>query len=92
MFKRVTISFSIFSTENEVVPKVLEAILNMPAITHIAVKYTSILLLGELSEWIEKHPQVLDPVLNFLVQSLAVQGLGRVNLQLNKLNVKFTGT
>lgn len=40
-------------------PKVVEAILNLPENTHIAVRYTSILLLGELCEWIDKHPQSL---------------------------------
>lgn len=41
------------------VPKVVEAILNLPENTHIAVRHTSILLLGELCEWIEMHPQSL---------------------------------
>jgi transportin-3 len=45
--------------ENDVVPKVVEAILNLPPNSHIAVRYTSLLLLGELCEWIEKHPQSL---------------------------------
>jgi hypothetical protein len=59
-----------------VVPKVVEAILNLPENTHIAVKYTSVLLLGELCEWIEKHPQTLDPILNFLVCCLPQAGVG----------------
>lgn len=37
----------------------VEAILNLPENTHIAVRYTSILLLGELCEWIDRHPQSL---------------------------------
>lgn len=45
--------------ENDVVPKVVEAILNLPENTHIAVRHTSILLLGELCEWIESHPRSL---------------------------------
>lgn len=40
-------------------PKVVEAILNLPPDTHIAVKHTSILLLGELCEWINSHLQTL---------------------------------
>ncbi|KAJ8976228.1 hypothetical protein NQ317_009725, partial [Molorchus minor] len=63
-------------TENEVVPKVVEAILNVPENTHIPVKYTSVLLLGELCEWIEKHPATLDPILNFLVCCLPQAGVG----------------
>jgi len=38
---------------------VVEAILNLPENTHIAVRFTSILLLGELCEWIDRHPQSL---------------------------------
>lgn len=41
------------------VPKVVEAILNLPENTHIAVRHTSIILLGELCEWIDSHPQSL---------------------------------
>lgn len=62
--------FFFFSDENEVVPKVAEAILNLPENTHIAVRYTSIMLIGELSEWIERHPESLQAVLNFLLYSL----------------------
>lgn len=40
-------------------PKVVEAILNLPENTHVAVRHTSVLLLGELCEWIERHPQSL---------------------------------
>lgn len=52
-------------------PKVAEAILNLPENnTHIAFRYTSIMLLGELSEWIDNHPESLQAVLNFLLYSL----------------------
>ncbi|KAL1509671.1 hypothetical protein ABEB36_004377 [Hypothenemus hampei] len=76
LFVMQAVAKNVLPTENEVVPKVVEAILNMPPSTHLAVRYTSVLLLGELSEWIEKHPHVLDSVLNFLVQGLSLQGLG----------------
>ncbi|XP_017783001.1 PREDICTED: transportin-3 [Nicrophorus vespilloides] len=66
----------IVPNENEVVPKVVEAILNIPPSTHIAVRYTSVLLVGELCEWIEKHPSTLDPILNFLVNCLSEPGIG----------------
>lgn len=48
----------------------VEAILNLPENTHIAVRYTSIMLLGELCDWIENHPETLEAVLNFLLYSL----------------------
>lgn len=47
-----------------------EAILNLPENTHIAVRYTSIMLLGELCEWIDSNPESLQAVLNFLLFSL----------------------
>lgn len=61
--------------ENDVVPKVVEAILSLPENTHVAVRFTSVLLLGELCEWIEKHPQSLEPILNFLLYSLQQPGI-----------------
>lgn len=51
-------------------PKVAQAILKLPEDTHIAFRYTSIMLLGELSEWIDNHPESLEAVLNFLLYSL----------------------
>jgi hypothetical protein len=51
--------FPSYSEENDVVPKVVEAILSLPENTHMAVRHTSVLLLGELCEWIERHPQSL---------------------------------
>lgn len=48
------------------VPKVVEAILNLPNDTHIAVRHTSVLLLGELCEWINSHPQSIG---NHLIKS-----------------------
>lgn len=56
--------------ENDVVPKVVEAILNLPENTHIAVRYTSILLLGELCEWIDRHPQSLGKTSRNISDSL----------------------
>lgn len=54
----------------------VEAILNLPPNTHIAFRYTAVLLLGELCEWVEKHPQYLEPILNFLVTCLPQPGIG----------------
>ena len=45
--------------ESQIVPQVIQAIINLPEGTHVAVKHTSIHMLGELSEWIEKHPEVI---------------------------------
>lgn len=50
--------------ENDVVPKVVEAILNMPETVHINMRYTSVMLLGELCEWIsnEQHSDTLGNI------------------------------
>ncbi|XP_014470428.1 PREDICTED: transportin-3 [Dinoponera quadriceps] len=76
LFIMQAVAKNILPEENDVVPKVVEAILNLPENTHIAVRHTSILLLGELCEWIDSHPRTLEPVLNFLLACLNQKGLG----------------
>ncbi|XP_073827400.1 transportin 3 [Musca autumnalis] len=70
LFIMQNVAKNIIPDENEVIPKVVEAILNLPENTHIAVRYTSIMLLGELCDWIENHAESLQAVLNFLLYSL----------------------
>lgn len=60
----------VHSDEYTYVPMVVEAILSMPEGTHIAVRKTCILLLGELCEWIERHGECLEPCLQFLIRAL----------------------
>lgn len=43
---------TIYRHDNDVVPNVVQAILNMPETVHINMRYTSVMLLGELCEWI----------------------------------------
>ncbi|KAJ8673318.1 hypothetical protein QAD02_004580 [Eretmocerus hayati] len=76
LFVMQAVAKNILPEENDVVPKVVEAILNLPENTHVAVKHTSILLLGELCEWVNSHPQSLEPILNFLLACLSQEGLG----------------
>lgn len=56
--------------EDKIVPKVLEAILNLPESCHIAIRYTSVNILGQLCDWIAAHPTTLEVVLNFLLGAL----------------------
>ncbi|ETN66595.1 transportin [Anopheles darlingi] len=65
-----TARFNQLCEESEVVPKVVEAILNLPDNCHIAIRYTSINILGELCDWIDSNPETLQPVLNFLLCAL----------------------
>ena len=37
----------------------VQAILNLPEQVHIAVRYTGIKLIGELCEWLNKHPKFI---------------------------------
>jgi transportin-3 len=39
--------------------QVVQAILNLPEQVHISVRYTGIKLIGELCEWLNKHPQFI---------------------------------
>lgn len=70
LFVMANVAKNIKPDENDVVPKVVEAILNLPETTHIAVRYVSVFLLGELCDWIQQHPESLQAVLNFLLHAL----------------------
>lgn len=75
LFAMAAVAKNVVPEENDTVPEVVDAILKLPAESHLAVRHTSIQLLGELCEWIDKHPQYLDPVLTFLLQALQTQSL-----------------
>lgn len=70
LFVMTAVAKSVLPEEDLVVPQVVNAILQLSPETHVAVRHTSIQLLGELCEWVEKHPNYLNPVLNFLMQGL----------------------
>ncbi|XP_050524422.1 transportin-3 [Daktulosphaira vitifoliae] len=80
LFIMQAIARNILPDENEVVPKVVEAILNMPDTVHINMRYTSVMLLGELCEWIshESHSESLEPILNYLQYCLRQQNLAAI--------------
>ncbi|XP_050347277.1 transportin-3 [Nymphalis io] len=75
LFIMQSVAKNILPEEYEYVPKVVEAILSMPEGTHPAVRKTCILLLGELCEWIERHPECLEPCLQSLIGALQDQSL-----------------
>ncbi|XP_063822834.1 transportin-3 [Ostrinia nubilalis] len=70
LFIMQSVAKNILPEEYEYVPKVVEAILSMPDDTHPGVRKTCILLLGELCEWIEQHPEALEPSLRVLVRAV----------------------
>ncbi|CRK91246.1 CLUMA_CG004926, isoform A [Clunio marinus] len=61
---------NIYTEEDRIAPQVIEAILQLPDNCHIAIRYTSVNILGQLCDWIAAHPTVLERVLNFLLNAL----------------------
>lgn len=52
--------------EENCVTQVLQAILSLSDQVHTSVKKTSIRLIGELCDWLNRHPQLIDMSLNFV--------------------------
>lgn len=70
LFIMHAVARNLIPTESEVVPQVVESLLCIPGSAHIAVRHTSIRLMGELCEWIDQHPENLERILNWLLQGL----------------------
>lgn len=66
LFIMCSFAKSISHDEEKSVIQVVQAILNLPEQVHIAVRYTGIKLIGELCEWLNKHPKFIDSALNFI--------------------------
>ena len=60
---------NLFPEENENVPQVLDVVLNSTG-QHLAVRHTSVKLVGELGDWINHHPDYLQSILNWLLYGL----------------------
>jgi len=65
-----TIARNILPQDEEVAPQVLQQVLSLPPTLHQMVRTTATRLVGELSEWIEHHPAILQAVLQYLLQGL----------------------
>ncbi|KAL4710626.1 hypothetical protein ACJJTC_003262 [Scirpophaga incertulas] len=70
LFVMQAVAKNILPEEYEYVPKVVEAILSMPAECHPGVRKTCILVLGELCEWVQQHGPALAPSLALLLAAL----------------------
>lgn len=70
--------FHLCREEDEVVPPILEGVLNQPDGVHLQVAFTSVQLLGELNEWVACHPAFLPHVLQFLTKRLHNKHLATV--------------
>uniref|UniRef100_A0A671QMZ0 Transportin-3 n=1 Tax=Sinocyclocheilus anshuiensis TaxID=1608454 RepID=A0A671QMZ0_9TELE len=78
LFIMAAIAKSIDPENNPTLTEVLEQVVLLPETVHIAVRYTSIELVGEMSEVIDRNPCMLDPVLNFLMKGLREKPLASV--------------
>lgn len=70
LFIMECIARNIYTEENEIVPKVIGAILRLPENCHITIRYTSVNILGQLCDWIAAHPATLDEILPFIIDAL----------------------
>ena len=70
LYVMAAVARNILPEEETVVPAVLQQVLSLPSSIHLAVRHTAIKLVGELCEWIERHPDTLQATLNYLLQGL----------------------
>ena len=68
LYIMAAVARNILPEEDSVVPAVLQQVLSLPTTIHTAVRLTATKLVGELCEWIEKHPDSLQATLNYLLQ------------------------
>lgn len=75
LFIMSAIANNIDLSENEATVQVLHAILSLPPTSHVMLKQTSVVLVGQLSKWISAHPQLIDAILQFLTVALQERDL-----------------
>uniref|UniRef100_H2RLY5 Transportin-3 n=1 Tax=Takifugu rubripes TaxID=31033 RepID=H2RLY5_TAKRU len=70
LFIMAAIAKSVDPENNPTLSEVLQQVVLLPENVHIAVRFTSIELVGEMSEVVDRNPRFLDPVLNYLMKGL----------------------
>eukprot|EP00095_Tigriopus_kingsejongensis_P001756 maker-scaffold183_size276960-snap-gene-1.22 protein:Tk01756 transcript:maker-scaffold183_size276960-snap-gene-1.22-mRNA-1 annotation:"Transportin-3" len=70
LFIMSAVAKSVHPKLDENVGEVVDSILTIEPSTHVAVRHTSLRLIGELAEWIDSHPQYLERILNWLLMGL----------------------
>ncbi|KPP76261.1 transportin-3-like [Scleropages formosus] len=78
LFIMAAIAKSVDPENNPTLTEVLEQVVLLPQTVHIAVRYTSIELVGEMSEVVDRNPRFLDPVLSYLMKGLGEKPLASV--------------
>jgi transportin-3 len=64
LFVMCSFAKSISQEEENCILQVVQAILSLPEQVHVSVKRTGIQLIGELCEWIDKHPEYISKKFN----------------------------
>ncbi|XKL63826.1 hypothetical protein PGB90_006190 [Kerria lacca] len=75
LFIMYAVAWKIDINENNIIPQTVKSVFNLPESTHIAIKYTTILIIGELREWFNEHTDYLFVALEFLERNLYVNEL-----------------
>ncbi|XP_061570250.1 transportin-3 isoform X2 [Cololabis saira] len=70
LFIMASIAKSVDPENNPTLTEVLQQVVLLPENVHMAVRYTSIELVGEMSEVVDRNPRFLDPVLSYLMKGL----------------------
>ncbi|CAF0896059.1 unnamed protein product [Brachionus calyciflorus] len=85
LFIMCSFAKSISQEEEQCVTQVVQAILSLPSQVHISVKCTGIRLIGELCDWLNKHPLFIDNALNFVCSGFSDPNVAQIaaNTMLN---------
>ncbi|XP_042324330.1 transportin-3 isoform X2 [Sceloporus undulatus] len=79
LFIMASIAKSVDQENNPTLVEVLDGVVRLPESVHMAVRYTSIELVGEMSEVVDRNPHFLDPVLGYLMKGLCEKSLASVS-------------
>ena len=81
IFIMAAVAGNVRATKNsEAVTTFFNLMFNKPeGSTHVVIKYTAISLIGELAQWIDNNPKILDLVLHILYQGLQTKDLSCVS-------------
>ena len=71
LFIMSAVARNILPEDNESVPPVIDLVLSLPQanhpLAHPAVRHTAFRLIGELGEWVQRHPEHLERILNWIM-------------------------
>ncbi len=81
-FVMAAVARNILPDDDEVAPRVVQLALGLQPTSHPAVRHAAFRLMAELAEWVDRHPECLDRVLDWIMGGLRdarlSQGAARV--------------